>query len=299
MAVLSPYHWAEYLAIRMTAAALGALPFALSLRWGRGLGALAYAGLGSLRRRAEDNVRIAYGENFQARESRSLLRGVFQTIGLHAAELSQMVRRGRTGFSVENGEILRIAHGQGRGVILVSAHLGCFAKLALVPGLLGIPASVIMKKQSNWRLQEWVIGVMKRKFGIDVLLKKQAGDQVGDELRRGRIVGFFADQRPRGGGIAARFFGREVEVPRGPAVCAKRFGSPVVVITLQSSANGTHVARCDGPLSPEGSLEDVSGRWMGVLESRIREHPDQWMWMHRRWRDSASALRQAPDLPRA
>ena len=281
---MSPLRWAEFFLVRGLAAALATIPFPLALGCGRVLGYLAYAGSRALRRRVRENLKTAYGDALGPGESEDVLRGVFMMLGHHAAELSQMLRRGRTGFTLENPEVLREAYGQGRGVILVSAHLGCFAKLALVPGLVGVPASVIMKKQSNWALQQWLIGVMRSKFGVEVVLKKEAADLVGGELRQGRVVGFFADQRPRCGGITSRFFGKPVEVATGPAVLAKRYGAPLVVITLRSCADGTHVARCEGPLSAEGSMEEVSARWLRIVEERIRENPGQWMWMHRRWR---------------
>jgi KDO2-lipid IV(A) lauroyltransferase len=281
---MSPFCWIEFFVVRFLAAFLQAVPFPVALRWGRMFGTLVYLGSPTLRRRVRENLRIAFGDDPEAAAPRVCVQKVFESVGLHAAELSQMLRRGRRGFTLENGDLIREAHRQGRGVVLVSAHLGCFVKLVLVPGILGLPASVIMKRQTNQRLQDWVVNVLSRRFGVDVLLKKEAGDQLGDELRRGRLVGFFADQRPRGGGVSARFFGREVEVPRGPAVCAKRYGAPVIVLTLLSRSDGTHVARCEGPLSTDGSLEDISRRWIGVVESRIREHPEQWMWMHRRWR---------------
>ena len=276
--------WIQYVVVRAFLSALAAIPYPGSLRTIRTLSRFLYVGSRILKRRIRNNLRIAFGDELAPGKTEDVVKGAFETLGRHAVEFSQMVRRRDRGFVMENPEILREAYERGKGVVLVSAHLGCFAKLVLVPPLLGLPASVIMKKQRNRLLQQWVVGLMKRHFGVDVLLKKTAADYVGSELLRGRVVGFFADQRPRGGGVPASFFGHRVDVPSGPAVCAKRYGSPVVVITLRSGAKGHHVARLEGPLSSEGSLEDISQRWVDVVERRIRENPGEWMWMHRRWR---------------
>jgi len=276
--------WVEYVLVRAFLSALAAIPYPGSLRVIRSLSRLLYVASRILKRRIRNSLRIAFGNELSPAKFEEVVRGSFEMLGQHAVEFSQMIRRRDRGFAVENPEILREAYRKGKGVILVSAHLGCFAKLVLVPPLLGLAASVIMKKQKNRLLQQWVVGLMKRHFGVDVLLKKSAADHVGGELVRGRVVGFFADQRPRGGGVPACFFGQEVDVPSGPAVCAKRYGSPIVVITLRSGPKGSHVARCEGPLISEGSLEEISQRWVDVVEQRIREHPEEWMWMHRRWR---------------
>lgn len=278
--------WIEYLLVRVFLSVLAAIPYPGSLRTIRSLSRLLYIVSRILKRRIRNNLRIAFGNELSPAKFEEVVRGSFEMLGQHAVEFSQMTRRRGRGFAVENPEILREAYQQGKGVVLVSAHLGCFAKLVLVPPLLGLAASVIMKKQKNRLLQRWVMGLMKRHFGVDVLLKKTAGDHVGGELLRGRVVGFFADQRPRGGGVHASFFGQGVDVPSGPAVCSKRYGSPIVVITLRSGPKGSHVARCEGPLISGGSLEEISQRWVDVVEHRIRDHPEEWMWMHRRWRSA-------------
>jgi KDO2-lipid IV(A) lauroyltransferase len=281
--------WVEYVLVRVFLSALAAIPYPGSLRAIRSLSRVLYVGSRILKRRVRENLRIAFRDELAPDKFEGVVKGAFETLGRHAVEFSQMIRRRAQGFSVENPEILREAYRKGKGVVLVSAHLGCFAKLVLVPPLLGLPASVIMKKQRNGLLQKWVVGLMKRYFGVDVLLKKTAADHLGSELLQGRVVGFFADQRPRGGGVPASFFGRRVDVPSGPAVCAKRYGSSIVVITLRSDPKGGHIARLEGPLVSEGSLEEISQRWVDVVERRIRDHPEEWMWMHRRWRPDGQA----------
>lgn len=274
----------EFIVVRVVLAVLQALPYPVALRVGTVLGRLLFQVAWSSRARARSNLEAAFPSLAASKQLNEISRGVFETLGRHAAEFAHMIRRRRQGFTILNADILSSAHRQSKGVILVSAHLGCFSRLALVPGMLEIPASAIMKKQSNNRLHQWVIGLMRSHFQVDVLLKSDAADLVGQELQRGRMVGFFADQRPRHGGVEGVFFGRHVRIPTGPAVYARRYGSPIVVLTLANLPDGSHVARCEGPVSAEGSLEDVSRRWLAILEDRILDHPEQWMWMHRRWK---------------
>jgi len=276
----------EYVLVRLLLAVLQGMPYEAALKFGSLLGKVASVLARPMKAQARRNLDQSYTAPEKSRTDR-ILRGVFDTLGRHAAEFAHLARRRGRGFTLVNPEILTEAHRQARGIILVSAHLGCFARLVVVPSLLGIPASAIMKKQRNVRLHRWVIGLMKRHFKVDVLLKTNAVDHIAVELQRGRMVGFFADQHPRHGGVEGVFFGRPVRIPPGPAVYARRCGAPIVILTLHSRADGTHVARFEGPIRADGTLEDISRRWLSVLEDRIREHPEEWMWMHRRWRAEA------------
>jgi KDO2-lipid IV(A) lauroyltransferase len=277
----------EFLAARAFLAVLQSLPYDLSLRTARSLARLAFRFDTTPKRRTLEHLRLAYGGSLEESRVEEIARGAFETLALHAAETAHLFRRARHRVRIENAELLTRAQALGRGVIVVSAHLGCFVRMVIIPRSLGLNAAVIMKDQKNSRLLQWGIGELKRRFNLDVVLKKKARDELGPLLREGRVVALFADQHPRQGGVPTTFFGRPILAAGGPTVYAKRLKCPLLVFTAARDAEGTHVLRFEGPVSTEGSLQEVSQRWLDLLERRIREVPEQWMWMHRRWRDAA------------
>ena len=277
----------EYFIVRGLLAALQAIPYAVALRIAHTVAHIAFRFSDTPRERTLNNLDLAYGDSLSKGEAAKIARGVFETICRHVADLAHVTREAARGVRVENVEILKVAYAQGRGVIVVSAHFGCWIRMALIPHLAGVRAAVIMKKQRNKALLQWAIRFLKRDFDLDIIQKKNARDQAVAFLQGGGVVGFFADQHPRKGGFPARFFGREIMAAGGPAVYARRFACPLIIFTAAQQADGTHVLRFDGPVSLEGTCDEISQRWVDLLEARIREHPEQWMWMHRRWRGPA------------
>jgi Kdo2-lipid IVA lauroyltransferase/acyltransferase len=275
---------AEFFVVRMLLVVLACISYPISLRLGTALGSVAYRLCGGLRRRTEENLRQAFGASMDSGQLERLSRGVFDVLGRNVASVASLSRRPFEGLQVLNAGVLREAYAQGKGVVLVSAHMGCFARMVAVPRMLGMKGAAIMKRQRNSMLLDWARGFLKRRFDLDVILKTEAVDEVQVHLQSGSLVGFFADQHPRTGGYTTEFFGRSVEVAPGPAIYAKRYHAPMVVLTCVSQPDGTHAVQCDGPIDPVGSLAEITRRWMAIIESRIREHPEQWMWMHRRWR---------------
>ena len=283
----------EYFTIRALLAALRGLPYPTALRLARAAARTAYRFDASSRDRALRNLRLAYGDALGKREAEQIARGVFETISRQIAEAAHVTRQATRGLRIENPEILKDACARGRGVVVVSAHMGCFIRMVVIPRLMGVRAAVIMKKQRNDLILQWGIRHLKRHFDLDIIQKRDAREQVVEWLQAGRLVAFFADQHPRKGGFPARFFGREITAAGGPAVYAKRFGCPLVVFTAILHPDGTNVLRLDGPVSTEGSHEDISQRWVDLLEARIRDYPEQWTWMHRRWRGSDAESRDS------
>jgi KDO2-lipid IV(A) lauroyltransferase len=249
------------------------------------MGRLVYALDSRHRRRTVEHLRMGLGGALAKGQAEALARGVFDTVARHAAEF---LRRGRSPIRLENVEILRRAREGGKGVVAVSAHLGSFSLLGRVARELGVPSAVVLKRQKNRHLLGWIRGEIERRFGVEVVLKPEAARDCPEALRRGRVLVLFADQHPISGGVPARFFGRPVEAAAGPAVFARRYGCPLIVVTVHDAAGG-HVVRFDGPVSTEGSIGAISQGWLDLLEARIREHPDEWVWTHRRWREPGGA----------
>jgi len=260
------------------------LSYRASIRLGRLIGAVAWHLCGGLRRQTRRNLNLAFGKTLNAGENERIARGAFDVLGRNITDVANLAGRPYRGLIVENVELLRAAYDQGKGVVLVSAHMGCFSRLSAVPRFLGMKGASIMKKQKNSALLDWGRVFLKRALHLEVILKTDAPQEVAEYLREGRLVGFFADQRPRSGGFKGHFFGQPVMIAPGPAICARRYKAPMVVLTLNSQADGKHVVRVDA-VDTRGSLENLSQRWMSILEDRIREHPEQWMWMHRRWKE--------------
>jgi len=276
--------FAEYAAVRSLLGFVRMLPYKASNRLGSLIGAVLWRICGGLRRHTLRNLEIAYGRSLPPQERARIARGAFDVLGRNITDVANLAARPYKGLVVENVDLLRDAYAQGKGVVLVSAHMGCFSRLSAVPRFLGMKGASIMKKQKNSALLDWGRGFLKRELHLDVILKTDAPQEVADYLKEGRLVGFFADQRPRSGGFPGRFFDQPVRIAPGPAICARRYKAPMVMLTLNSLPDGRHRVKVDC-IDTTGSLQAVSQRWMSLLEERIREHPEQWMWMHRRWKD--------------
>ncbi len=289
----------EYLVVRALLLFLRCLPYRVALWLSRRAARLAFIFDSTPRTRAISHIQLAYAGTLAPGAAEQIALEAYESIAQHVVEAAHVRPQGKLGLHFENIEILQNAYALGRGVVLVSAHMGCFVRMVLIPHMYGIRAAVIMKKQRNDRLLQWAIRHLKRHFDLDVIQKKEARDQIVEFLNDKKVVGLFADQHPRRGGFAARFFGLDVMAAGGPAVYAQRFQCPLVVLTATVRADGRHVLRLDGPLPIEGTAEEVSQRWLDVLEARIREHPGQWTWMHRRWRGPEIEARLALSSPAA
>jgi len=287
----------EYFAVRVLAATLEAISPAACARLMRGLARIIFRLDRRHRRRAIEHLRIAYGDELLEKDAEALALRVFDHIGSHVAEFAHAPRRAKKGIRLHRPEILIEAHRRGKGVVLVGAHLGYFTVVGPVLQRLQLPSTVLLKRQHNERLLRWFQDCIRRWYGIEGIVKSEALEKTPSRLRDGRVVVFFADQHPIAGGIPATFFSKAVEAATGPALFARRYRAPLVVVTTSVSPDGTQDVRFDGPVSTEGTLAEISQRWLDLLEVRIREHPEQWMWMHRRWRGPAPSLRPAAQPP--
>jgi Kdo2-lipid IVA lauroyltransferase/acyltransferase len=182
---------------------------------------------------------------------------------------------------------LRAACNDGRGVVVVSGHIGNWEIGAAAGAVRGFPISAVAKRAANPLFYERIMRARKR-LGFEIIDFDQATRGALKALRQGRIVALAADQHS-GAGLWVPFFGRPAATFRGPAVMALRTGAPLFLAVSIRQPDGVYevaLERID--TTPTADMERdvlrVTTAWVGRLEAAVRRNPGQYLWHHRRWR---------------
>jgi Kdo2-lipid IVA lauroyltransferase/acyltransferase len=276
--------------LRLLAGAVAALPVRASAWLGRRLGDLAYALLVGRRRLALANLLQAFPERSPA-DRRGIARRSFQHLGMVFTEacfvLGRPLDQVTAQISVEGLEHLRAVVDRHGRALLLTAHLGNWELLALAPVLTGYPLTVVARARSS--LGVWADG-LRRTAGVEVVDKDDAVRPVLEALRRGRLVGVLLDQNTaRREGFFVAFFGRRACTSKAMALLAVRTRTPVVPAFTRRLAPGRHAITIEPALPvPEeadaDALAAVTQRCTAAIEAAIRRTPEQWLWVHDRWR---------------
>jgi KDO2-lipid IV(A) lauroyltransferase len=185
---------------------------------------------------------------------------------------------------------VRKAKEEGRGVMLITAHLGSWELGALAALLIGYPLQVVFLPFDNPYLDQWVARV-RSSTGNQVIPKRNALRAVLSSLRNGGIVVVLMDLNTmRGEGAFVDFFGKSASTTSAPALLALRTGAAVFpILTLRQGNHWLKVIVGEElPLSRSGNLQkdlvDSTAHFTRILEEYIRQHPEQWFWPHERWK---------------
>ena len=193
-------------------------------------------------------------------------------------------------LSVRGKEHVEAARAQGKGVLVLIAHFGNYALLALqVPKLFGYPLAVIAKPLRNATLNElwWDL---QRQAGVNGIPARNAYRASVRALKDNGLVGFMLDQnRPAGQGVFVDFFGQPAATTPGLAVMSAHTGAPVLPVFIRREADGTHRVEALPPLPPPAdrrpeTVQAFTAACTKIIEDEIRRHPDQWLWWHKRWK---------------
>ena len=186
--------------------------------------------------------------------------------------------------------LIREKYNQGNGVIFLGAHFGNWEYIALTVAVqLGIPITVIVKSQRNTLVTNWLDN-MRIKWGNKIVPLGITIRQVYKELKEKKIVAMVADQRGPSDGIRIDFMGRKASVFAGPALLALKTGAPIMFgVTIRqkdfSYKTAIEVINTDNlPEEEELKIAELSQRHASVLEKYIKQFPEQWFWMHKRWK---------------
>lgn len=277
----------------LMAATAHVLPRRSALALGRRLGDLTLALSPRRRALAMRNLEQAFGEALTPAERRRLARAVFRHFGEMLAEsflLPGMVRHGLHHYVQHEGwEHLAAATAPGRGAIVVTGHFGNWEVAALAQGARGIPMDVVGREPDDPALARRLAD-LRALTGNRSIPKRGAARAMLRSLQEGRTVGLVVDQNARGAsGVFVDFFGRPASTTPAPAVLALRTGVPIVPLFSYPEGDGHRVIyEPPVPIERAGdTTEDahaLTARITSLIERRIRERPELWLWMHDRWR---------------
>jgi KDO2-lipid IV(A) lauroyltransferase len=199
---------------------------------------------------------------------------------------------------VENVEAPIRAHNQGKGLLLLTGHFGNWevatvAGLGQFPQYRGLLHFVRRPLKPRW-LNEFVTRRFRRS-GFGTLAKRGSLDTILELLAGGAIVVFVFDQHAvKSDGIQVDFLGHPCSTFKSLAILALNTGAPVIPASSWREPDGTHVLRFEEPL-PLIECEDVgeairrnTRSYNAALERMLLRHPEQWIWMHRRWKPSTA-----------
>ena len=263
----------------------------------RVLGSLSYYLLRERRTIGLKNIAIAWGDSIPAGQRQAIIKRVFKNIALDLLEgvrtCVSPVRIATMDVSIEGKERLDNALKKGNGVIALSAHVGNFPLITVKLASLGYPFWLIFKHPKNPRVTE-IYYQWADQVSVKVIPYKPRRVCARESLRvlnDNGIVMLLIDQNPRKRyGAYVEFFGHEVPTYTGPVVMAQRSGAALLPMFMHRGDDGSQVLT----ILPELSLAQSGDRKTSITDSLrminrlyeewITAYPDQWWWIHRRFR---------------
>ena len=283
-----------YLILKGFSFLINLLPESFALWVGRQMGNAAYYLDWEHRNVALQNLRIAFGQEKSEEERRSIAKRNFQHMGMMVIEFFRILGMDTETYkrkvSVEGlEEALKLLEKKKGGLLLIG-HFGNWELMGFMAKVIGNPVLAVAKPiKRNERLYRFIAEI-RDKAGLHLISPENATQKVIHALSKNRLVGIMIDQRAkRSRAVWVEFFGKKAPTTPGLAVMAIRSGAPVVPVFMIRNGFQKHRLLVKDPIElvltgdMNKDVEINMQRFTRVLESMIREYPDQWIWIHRRW----------------
>lgn len=267
------------------------LPRQAILFGGKLLGQLYYRIAAKQRERALRQIKERMGLSSQMAED--TIRGSFIKLGQTFLEVLYMPALTKEKLdkyvTIENSHYLSEALAQRKGVVFLTGHMGNWEWFGAALAMAGFPVADIVRRQPSDQHTR-LLNEYRQLFGIEVFASG-TGEVISaaKALKKGKLLGFFADGDAGNDGIFVDFFGKPASTHLGPAIFSRKFKSPVVPGFITRNPDGSHRIVLQQPLyfedtgNSEADLYNMTERITRIIEAAIRQHPDEWVWFKKRW----------------
>jgi KDO2-lipid IV(A) lauroyltransferase len=260
------------------------------------------------RRIVEANLDIAFGKPTtpgQVAQRQALIHENYRRTLLTFLEFIQAsVRRRDIVVGVDGADrVLPLA--QAGPVLMVTGHIGNWEAFGVLLGDYSMRGAMLAKPIHNRLVQERVLSQRRSIPGVEIILTSNSMKAVVRCIREGRHVGFVADQDARRNGIFVPFFGKPASTARGPALFAYKLGLPLIpLFMIRDPSQQLRLRLIAGkPILPDTSSPEeeeiyrITADHTAQLESIIRQYPEDYFWMHNRWKTQPKPPKPPKDSP--
>lgn len=284
----------ENRALRSMVGAIGLLPRSMARAVGAGIGAAAWRLLGRLRAVGMRNLELAFPEKSET-ERKTILRGVYRSLGWEVGEFCKMsgyTAEQASGFIRYDGlEHYLAAREKGKGVLVLTGHLGAWELSSFYHSLMGYPMSLVIRRLDNPQVDAFVNRI-RCLHGNRVIHKDDFARGLLTSMQRGETVGILMDTNmtpPQG--VFVPYFGVEACTASGLARVALHSGAAVLPgFLVWERAEQKYVLRFGEQLElirTGNAVQDIvanTALFTATIEAYVRRYPEQWLWVHRRWK---------------
>lgn len=292
------------------------LPLRAALALGAAVAWLAWPLARATRRQMLESLAVAFPGKSPP-ERAAVARNSLRHLGWLAAEVVTVRRWAHrladyVSFAGDGERVLREVLGRGRGMVYVTGHVGNWELMARRVAAAGIPNATIARAGGDPRLNA-LLGSLRAEGGVTTLWRDDPGTgrAMIRTFREGKALGLLIDQDTRVQGFFVPFFGRPAFTPRAAGDLALRFRAPVVVAWCRRRGDrpgdGHEVRVIEVSYDADAADREAESKRLtaactAVLEGAIRERPEEWVWMHQRWKtrppegDNASSVPKSREL---
>lgn len=300
MAKHKPYRIFIYALARGLGAVLFILPRPWILAFARGLGSFAFQIVPKHRDETIRNLTTAFGNEKSSEEIKELAKNVFQNLAQTAAEVLQFPKwkKIQPEQIIDFGDApqkYRDLLAEGKGLITITSHLGNWELLGGIPAMKGFKSKAIARRLRDPRFQRWVES-LRYSIGVDLIYRDDSPKKIFQCLKNGAALGLLPDQDIAGlKGVFIDFFGKPAHTSIAPVKLSLSTGAPIACVFLVRTPGNHYKIIFKNAIRPKiettdaEALQKYTALWMKDVESVIREYPEQWGWMHNRWKTSQHA----------
>ncbi|MEO8335432.1 MAG: lysophospholipid acyltransferase family protein [bacterium] len=286
-------HYLELFALRGAVGILRKLSFRRAGDVGEWIGALIYRPFGIRREVVERQVRAAF-PGLAEPEVLRIAQESYGNLGRTSIETAVLPKYSRQEIlaligTIEGWEVVEETMSRGKGLIIVSGHLGNWELGAAYVAARVPRLDAVARGMQNPMFEQYLTDT-REQVGVHVIHDSEAVKRVPRTLRDGGVVAFLFDQGAAGlASTWVPFFGRYAKTPRGPAVFALRLNTPVIFTCAVREPNGKYSMKFEEVVVPrtgerEHDVDAIVGAYTDTLERWIRKYPEQYFWQHRRWK---------------